>query len=440
MSPHTSTQAFFLRTFRTAAKNLSRSKGRTMLSILGVFLGALLLTAVIHILGSLTQGMEKKAKNLGADIITITPEQLLFSRANDAMQNLTQQHEHVPHPPLESTTQYAPNLHRAATLKPQELEHIVNTFPAVAQGIPYIVKAGQIFNGGLSSTCQLLGVTSDFASSRGYIPLVGRFFSAYEEKNQARICVLGHALATRLFGKAEKALGKHIRFEYSQIKVLGVLPPLGADSAGTNLDEMVFLPLATLMSRFSFQDHVDGFWIQLFNKADFTHIQSSLERLLRSLHGIRANTMSDFTISTAQNVDDMVVNAFELMSLLGFIGACISFSIGSLGIFSVMTLMVHSRKAEIGIRRAVGTPARVILQQFLCEAGLISGLGGLGGSLFGLLFVYALSLTGFIESYYNMTVVIGVMALSLLCGLMAGGYPAFKASRIEIISALRSKQ
>lgn len=426
---------------RTAAGNLSRSKRRTLLSILGVFLGALLLTTVVHVLGGIARGIEEKAVRLGVGIITVTPERPLFSRESDGIRSFSRNERGVgAGKDAAASLLLAGTIASAATLKLSDLAAILREFPAVAKGVPFVLQKGQVFYGATSSTCQLFGITADFPESRSYTVAAGRFFTPEEERERAPVCVLGNALASRLFGKLENAVGRRIRIEYSPLLVLGIFPPIGADSGDTNLDEVVFFPLSTLMNRLSFRDHVDGFFLQLTGRDDFAPVKAGLEAMLRNLHGISEGEAHDFSLSRAEKVDDMVANAYGLMTILGFIGACISFGIGSLGIFSVMTLMVHSRRVEIGIRRAIGTPARIIMQQFLCEAGLMAGAGGMLGAMAGLALVFVLSSAGLVQGYYNFAVAGGVVLVALACGLLAGGYPAWKASRTEILAALRSNQ
>ncbi len=146
---------------------------------------------------------------------------------------------------------------------------------------------------------------------------------------------------------------------------------------------------------------------------------------------------NDFSVNFAGQVDEMVTNAMELMTTLGFIGAGISFFVGSLGIFSIMILMVHARKTEIGIRRAVGAPKRLILLQFLFEAGLMAGTGGALGVGVALALTQLVAALGLLPAYLNISLALGVCLLSLTCGLLAGGYPAWKAAKLEVLAALR---
>jgi putative ABC transport system permease protein len=403
----------------------------------------MLLTSVIHILGSLSLSIDKKAIQLGVGTMTVTPERPLFNRSRDGLTAFSRtggnENEEESADSVRDATHVKGTVHMAATLKLGDLEAILREIPQVTTGIPFILRKGQVFAGAKSSTCQLFGITADFPLTRGYMVEVGRFFTGNEERTGQLVCVLGNALAARLFDNPDSAVGEYLRLEFSRTRILGVFPPIGADSSGTNMDEMIFLPLKTLMNRLSFRDHVDGFFLQT-TTVEGTGGLPGLAGLLRMRHRLQDGGSDDFSISTAGKVDDMMANAFELLATLGGIGACISFTIGALGIFSVLTLLVHLRRVEIGIRRAVGTPAHVIMQQFLSEAGLIAGTGGVLGVLVGLLLIFGLSSLGYVQSYYNLPLSVAVALISLLFGLLAGGYPAWKASRTDILAVLRSNQ
>lgn len=131
---------------RTASGNLSRDKRRTLLSILGVFLGALLLTAVVHVLGGIARGIEEKAVQLGVGTITVTPERPLFSRENDGIQSFSRNERGVgAGKDAAAPPQLAGTITSAATLKLSDLAAILREFPAVAKGVPFVLQKGQVF-------------------------------------------------------------------------------------------------------------------------------------------------------------------------------------------------------------------------------------------------------------------------------------------------------
>ena len=410
---------------------------RTALAMLGVFLGALMLTLIAHILGSVGLLLENEAKSMGSHIATVTAGRPVFSRERDmSVKGTGLEAETEALATAKGTGTNSTSL--AATLTAKQLEEALESIPFITTATAFVTLEGQVGSERRSSSCQIMGVTPVYFSLRQAKLASGRLFNPDEEERKALVCTLGHALAERLFGDARVAVGKYIRLERSQVQVTGVMQAKGADSSGTNMDEYVFLPLGTAMQRFSTRDHVSGFYVGMETRDVIPQLEQTLSTLLRERHRLASWQRDDFTISFAGQVDEMVTNALALITTLGFIGASISFGVGSLGVFSIMILMVHARKNEIGIRRAVGASRRSILRQFLWEAALMAGGGGMMGVFTALVLVWAISLTGLLPSYINLSLSMGVCLLSLFCGLLAGGYPAWKASRLSVIKALRT--
>jgi len=425
---------------RSALQVFAAHRLRTMLAMLGVFLGALLLTLITHVLGGVTLLIEEQGRALGSHTVTLTPAFVLFTRDVDSVSSAATTDEEQDTGALtigEGVGSGDSPAQSAATLTLEDMESLVQGIPHISGGVPFAKMPGQIHYGRKNSSCQILGVTAPYPTVRNVQTAHGRFFLEEEDRRKALVCVLGYALAERLFGDPASAPGQWIRIRYSSVQVVGVMEAKGADSTGTNMDEYVLMPIRTAVQRFSSQDHINGMYLSMQDKAHGSAIENALQSLLRSRHRLAAWEKDDFSVSHTGKIDEMITNALDLVTMLGFIGAGISFSVGTLGVFSIMILMVHARKMEIGIRRAIGAPRQLILRQFLWEAGLMAGSGGLLGVLAALGVSQAISAFGLLPPYFSLPTALGVCVLSLACGLVAGGYPAYKASRIEVLAALR---
>lgn len=421
---------------RTAIHTFRAQPLRAVLAMSGVFLGALLLTGITHVLGGIALQIEAQARSLGADVATVSPERPGFSRRPE-MRSSSVDFDEEETGTTEDEERYVP-LDIAATLTPGDLETVVDRIPYVTDGVPFVTFDDMVFHGRKRSSCSVMGVTPAYTDMHFVTPAVGRFFNESEEARGDLVCVLGDAIARRLFGLPESAQGEHVRIRRSMLLVLGVMQPRGADSSGKNMDEIIFTPARTGMQRLSSQDHVAGFYLKLRGRAFIPALDRALNGLLRKQHNLSDIEGNDFSINYADQVDDMMADAMDLMTTLGFIGAGISFFVGTLGIFSIMILMVHARKVEIGIRRAIGAPQRLILQQFLFESGMIAGAGGALGVLVAIVVVEGLAFWGILPGYLNIPLALGVCLLSSGCGVLAGGYPAWKAANLEVLAALRS--
>ncbi|MDR3175015.1 MAG: ABC transporter permease [Desulfovibrio sp.] len=434
----------FLFSLRMVRQIFSEQRIRAFLAISGVFLGALLLTGITHILGSVTLMLEMQARSLGSHVATVTAKAPAFGRSEDAPSNLRAQSGYAEESSQinfqkggsANQVRHAP-LAPVATLRREDLNAALAGVPQLSFGVPYTLMKGQIFRRDKTSNAQVMGVTENYPEIRDVAAAHGRFFNRTEEQEKSLVCVLGHALAERLFADSARAVGEYIRIERSPVRVLGVMAPKGADSSGTNMDEVVFLPLGTAMQRFASQDHVSGLFIAMKRREDIPHIAEALSTLLRSRHRLAPGQVDDFSIAFAGQVDEMTANAVGLVTMLGLIGGGISFLIGTLGIFSIMILMVHARKMEIGIQRAVGASKKYILRQFLGEAAIMAGTGGILGVFAALVLTQGIAFMGFLPSYLNVPLAMGICLISVFCGILAGGYPAWRASTMEILAVLR---
>lgn len=421
---------------RAALRIFAVQRWRTIFAMMGVFLGALLLTGISHVLGSISLRIEDQARNLGSHVITITAEQPHFSRGPDVQVFDDGKLEKEAGGSSDHDERYS-TLESAATLTLDDMKAAVEEIPHIIAGVPYVLSDAMVIKGNRTSGCSVMGVSPSYPDMHNVSPAGGRFFTELENKQAALVCLLGDGLARRLFGDPDSALGDYVRIDRNTVLVVGVMAARGASSSGTNMDEVAFVPIRTGMQRFSTRDHISGFYLTMKDRETIPVLRQSLESLLRKRHHLASAEDSDFSISFAGQVEDMVAQAMELMTTLGFIGAGISFFVGSLGIFSIMILMVHARKNEIGIRRAVGAPRRLILQQFLFEAGLMAGVGGVAGVTAALVIMQLVAFFDFLPGYLNLSLSFGICLLSVGCGIMAGGYPAWKAAKLEVLAALR---
>jgi putative ABC transport system permease protein len=212
---------------------------------------------------------------------------------------------------------------------------------------------------------------------------------------------------------------------------------MGADIVGTDQDEQVFVPITTFMRRMANQDHITGVYINLRRASDASLAKEAATAILRRRHAITPGEKDDFSVLTAQDTVQLQQEALALVQTLGVISSSISFAVGGLGILSIMILLVRARRLEIGVRRAVGATRLDIVRQFLLESGLMAVAGGGLGVGLALAILAAVSrATGFPFVLEPLFIGLAVFGSALL-GLAAGAYPAWKASRLEILDVLR---
>ena len=438
---------------------LRRNRLRSVLATIGVFLGALLLTLLLHVLESVNLMLEAEARKLGSHVVTLTASPVDFVRNSSVQSGQTQagqatdtglsetaraaeeqtEEERLLEEALGSEddegwrTAQAP---QGATLTIEDIRVLDEELAQVSAAAPFVLVSGQAANGTRIGNCPLLGTTPDFPGLRHFFPAMGRFFTQEEVDARARVCLLGHALAQRLFGSQKEALGATLTVDKCTLTVIGVMEARGMDPSGLRLDEILVLPVTTYCQRIARQDHVSGAWIGITRREDLRQLERDILAILQRRHHLPEGEQ-DCALAFAEQVDEMVTNALKLIRTLGLIGSGLSFAIGTLGILSIMTLLVRSRRLEIGMRRVVGATRRRIMLQFVAEAAFLSSAGGLLGVVTALVLCALIALAGLLPGYFSPLITMSVLVLSILCGVLAGAYPAWKAAHMDVLQALR---
>lgn len=426
------------RNLRLVWSVLRRHKMRTALAALGIFLGALLLTSILHVLEAVNLKVNEEAVRLGSRLITITPSSVRFARPDLGSRYGDKEIEPEQKTSGENASETSATAAqiRYATLTKADVLAALSAIPQIKGGAPFIFSDGRASNGALSGACQILGTTQAFPGLKHAYPATGRFFNQKEEERKELVCVLGSTLATRLYLNSGQAVGSYVDVGKTRLRIIGVLEEKGMEPGGLSLDEMLIMPLATYSQRFSKRDSIGGAWFEVGGQAEMESARAALSALLQKRHAL-PDGEGDMVFSLSQEIDGLLVNALNLIRTLGMIGAAISFAIGSLGILSVMTLLVRSRRMEIGLRRAVGASRKDIMAQFMAEAALIAAVGGFTGVAAGMGICGLIAASGVLPSYFSPLTATGIFVLAGGCGLLAGTYPAAVAARTDVLKALR---
>jgi putative ABC transport system permease protein len=290
---------------------------------------------------------------------------------------------------------------------------------------------------------ELYGVRPAYAAIHNLHIADGRFFNAGEDTSSAAVCVLGESAKINLLGY-ESAVGKFVKMSDTWLKVVGVLGEqitAGSQNVGAqmqDLNNIVFIPLNTFEYRFwdnsSFmKDDLDGIDLRLKEGADSVQVAKVVAGILNSTH----HSIQDFTVTIpaallAQQKRTQTIFTYVMVAI-----AAISLLVGGIGIMNIVLSTVLERTREIGIRRAIGARRADIVRQFLIEAVLISGGGGVLGIGFGLFLSWLIARLAEWKTIVTTSSVIIAFGVSVVVGVVFGLYPAMKASRIDPIEALR---
>ena len=406
-----------LLSLRIALKALATHKMRTVLAMLGVFLGTFALTGVLHISLAMERKAVEETEKLGPNLLMAMTGNIRFRRG-DIRPDAGNTHFKLP-----------------------DAVALLRGLPSAVGGVPFLSFPMPIRVGDKKIMCQVVATWPDYPNIRGNTAHYGRFFDQAEEDERELVCALGPAIAARLFGSAAAALDQSVYIFRARLHVVGVMEEKGADISGANQDEQVFVPLSTFMRRMSNKNYIHGVYLRLADGADFDSAREAAASILRRRHEIKTDKgqADDFKVLTGKDTMNLKQQALDLVQTLGFISSSLSFGIGGLGILSIMILLVRARRLEIGIRRAVGARRGDIIRQFLIESGMMAAVGGAAGTAAALAVLLAVYKFGEFPSVFNPVLIGGTLAGSAVLGILAGAYPAWQAANVEVLSVLRDE-
>lgn len=413
-----------LLSIKLAFKNLRNNTGRTVLTLVGIVIG---ITSVIIVTSS-GQGVKEyilgQFDSYGNDIIQI--ETKVPSTGKTSSANATGQAQGI----------------QITTLKVTDGEQIlklpnVTGFAAGTLGQEIASyknenKRAMIYGNGAALPEIDTGVKVE----------KGVFYTQAEDDSLAQVVVIGSEVKSSLFGD-EDAIGKDIRLKGLNFRVIGVAEKRGT-VAFFNYDELIYMPVQTLQKKILGIDYVRYITVKVKDVAMIDVTAADVTDLLKRIHKTPREEQEDFSVVTMQEAQKLVDDVFGTINILLLALTSISLIVGGVGIMNVMYVAVVERTFEIGLRKAVGAKEIDIRNQFLFEAIFITFIGGMIGIILGFLlnlaFSYVFSLLGYSLSFpLTMNSVLLGAGFSVATGIIFGYYPAWKASKLSPMEALRKE-
>ncbi len=403
----------FISTFKIAVLSLKTNKMRSCLTSLGIIIGVAAVIVMLAIGSGASSKVTKDMESMGSNLLTIRS-----SSSNQA------------------------GVRQSVGSKPSLTLNDANAISRYVRGIvavaPVSSENKQLVYGNQNWSSVIYGTTSSYLDIKSYEILLGRNFIPEEIKNSTKVVIIGSTVATELFGDVNP-VDKQIRIQGVPFKIIGVLKAKGSTGPMDN-DDLAFIPITTAQKKVfgtAFPGTVNMIVVKCDNPDTMNDTENDITELLKIRHNIGSNRLIDFEIRNSAEFQEKLKSTVQTFAILLGSIASVSLLVGGIGIMNIMLVSVTERTREIGIRMAIGARSSDIRKQFLIEALLLAVIGGIAGVVVGVSVTNIASKLTSLTTEITLFSVLLSLGFSAFVGVVFGFYPAYRASLLNPIDALR---
>jgi putative ABC transport system permease protein len=392
-----------------ASHAIRANKMRSALTMLGIIIGIVSVTLMATAIEGVNRAFERSAAAFGTDVLYVQRFPWVSNEDWITFRNRRR---------LE--VRYAAKIERQVTLS-DAVAPVLGTRRRTSYG-----------NSAMEDSF-VSGTTHQYADASGSALSDGRFFSAEESNGGRPVCVVGASVVETLL-PTQDPLGKVIRVAGHPYTIIGVFEKQGGMFGTFTTDTRVFVPLLSFESHFGTRRDAT-IQVRVADLSTMEDAKLELEGIMRKIRNLPPGKPNDFNINQQELLTTFFSGLTIVVATAGLIITGLSLFVGGIGIMNIMFVSVTERTREIGVRKAIGAPRRSIMLQFLTEAAVICLLGGLIG--LAIAFPLSLVINQVLPTAMPLSIVFIAMVISLAVGIISGFLPAYRASRMDPVEALR---
>ncbi len=399
--------------FKIALRALKANKARGVLTTLGIIIGIVAVVTTMTAANGLSNNFKESISAIGSDVLYVSRTPWVqvgnwFQFRN--RKNLT----------MKDSEKLAQKLIDARAINP-------------TTGTERRIK----YRSRVLENIDIIGTTDKHIMITTNLPEYGRFLTEFDVKNKRFVCVIGAEIREKLF-EGVNPINKKIKIGRHHFRVIGIMEKQGSAGffGGPNFDSQIYIPITSFMKAYGSRNRNFNFAVKAPSQESMADFEYEVVGEMRKIRKLKPTDKDDFSINQMDTLMNAYNNVMGVVVMIGLLITGVSLLVGGIGVMNIMFVSVTERTREIGIRKAIGAKRRAILMQFLLESATICLVGGLIGV------ALAFGVTAIVDKFLmpatvSPGIVVVAMFVSVLVGVVSGIIPAYKASKLHPIEALR---